>query len=162
MSLDMLKRVIDGRWIRLFIAMCYAYFCIIIMTEVVRRYVFGDSSAWGEMTARYAFVYMTYIAAAEAVRQKKHIRVDLLDRLAPPGIAKLFRIYSDLLITALALIVIYFSISLISIQIEVGIVMTAADVNMAFAQAALPLGWALILIRLVQGWASPLSNDTQN
>ena len=40
--------------------------------------------------------------------------------------------------------------------------MTAADVNMAFAQAALPLGWALILIRLVQGWASPLSNDTQN
>ena len=70
MSLDMLKRVIDGRWIRLFIAMSYAYFCIIIMTEVVRRYVFGDSSAWGEMTARYAFVYMTYIAAAEAVRQK--------------------------------------------------------------------------------------------
>ena len=47
-----------------------------------------------------------------------------------------------------------------SIQIEVGIVMTAADVNMAFAQAALPLGWALILIRLVQGWVSPLSNDT--
>ena len=162
MSLDMLKRVIDGRWIRLFIAMSYAYLCIIIMTEVVRRYVFGDSSAWGEMTARYAFVYMTYIAAAEAVRQKKHIRVDLLERLAPPGIVKLFKIYSDLLITALALIVIYFSISLISIQIEVGIVMTAADVNMAFAQAALPLGWALILIRLVQGWVSPPSNDTQN
>ena len=162
MSLDMLKRVIDGRWIRLFIAMSYADFCIIIMTEVVRRYVFGHSSAWGEMTARYAFVYMTYIAAAEAVRQKKHIRVDLLDRLAPPGIVKLFKLYSDLLITALALIVIYFSISLISIQIEVGIVMTAADVNMAFAQAALPLGWALILIRLVQGWVSPPSNDTQN
>ena len=160
--MDMLKRVIDGRWIRLFIAMTYSYFCIIIMTEVVRRYVFGDSSAWGEMTARYAFVYMTYIAAAEAVRQKKHIRVDLLDRLAPAGIVKLFRIYSDLLITALALIVIYFSISLISIQIKVGIVMTAADVNMAFAQAALPLGWALILIRLVQGWASPRSNETQS
>ena len=88
----MLKRVIDGRWIRLFIAMSYAYFCIIIMTEVVRRYVFGDSSAWGEMTARYAFVYMTYIAAAEAVRQNKHIRVDLLDRLAPPGGVKLYKI----------------------------------------------------------------------
>ena len=158
--LDMLKRVIDGRLIRLFIAMTYSYFCIIIMTEVVRRYVFGDSSAWGEMTARYAFVYMTYMAAAEAVRQKKHIRVDLLDRLAPPGIVKLIKIYSDLLVTALALIVIYYSISLMSIQIEVDIVMTAADVNMAFAQAALPLGWALILIRLVQGWVSPLSNDT--
>ena len=86
----------------------------------------------------------------------------MLDRLAPPGIVKLFKIYSDLLITALALTVIYFSVSLMSIQIEVGIVMTAADVNMAFAQAALPLGWALILIRLAQGWASPRSNETQS
>jgi TRAP-type C4-dicarboxylate transport system permease small subunit len=30
--------------------------------------------------------------------------------------------------------------------------MTAADVNMAFAQAALPLGWTLIIIRIVQNW----------
>ena len=30
--------------------------------------------------------------------------------------------------------------------------MTAADVNMAFAQAALPLGWILIIIRIVQNW----------
>ena len=30
--------------------------------------------------------------------------------------------------------------------------MTAADINMAFAQAALPLGWTLIVIRIIQNW----------
>ena len=150
--LDTVKRFLDGRLIRLFIVIAYSYFCIIIVTEVVRRYIFGDSSAWGEMTARYSFVYMTYMAAAEAIRHKKHIRVDLIDRIASTHAVKLFKIYADLMTAVLAILIIYYSILLMKIQISVGIVMTAADLNMAFAQAALPLGWALILIRLAQTW----------
>ena len=150
--LNMVKRFLDGRWIRLFIVIAYSYFCIIIVTEVVRRYVFGDSSAWGEMTARYSFVYMTYMAAAEAIRYRKHIRVDLIDRLASPNVVTLFKLYADVMTAVLAILIIYFSITLMKIQISVGIVMTAADINMAFAQAALPLGWTLILIRLAQSW----------
>ena len=153
--LNMVKRFLDGRWIRLFIVITYSYFCIIIVTEVMRRYVFGDSSAWGEMTARYSFVYMTYMAAAEAIRYKKHIRVDLIDRLASPNAVKLFKLYADVMTTVLAILIIYYSILLMKIQISVGIVMTAADINMALAQAALPLGWALILIRLAQSWFGP-------
>jgi TRAP-type C4-dicarboxylate transport system permease small subunit len=45
------------------------------------------------------------------------------------------------------------------IQWTAGIVMTAADVNMAFAQAALPLGWILIVVRIVQGWGNPVTPD---
>ena len=159
--LNMVKRFLDGRWIRLFIVITYSYFCIIIVTEVVRRYVFGDSSAWGEMTARYSFVYMTYMAAAEAIRYKKHIRLDLIDRLVSPNAVTLFRLYADVMTAFLAILIIYFSISLMKIQISVGIVMTAADINMAFVQAALPLGWALILIRLAQSWfGSPQVENT--
>ena len=153
--LNLVKTFLDGRWIRLFIVITYSYFCIIIVTEVVRRYVFGDSSAWGEMTARYSFVYMTYMAAAEAIRCKKHIRVDLIDRLASSNAVRLFKLYADTMTAVLAILIIYHSILLMKIQISVGIVMTAADINMAFAQAALPLGWALILIRLAQSWFSP-------
>ena len=95
---------------------------------------------------------MTYMAAAEAIRYKKHIRVDLIDRLASPNAVKLFKIYADFMTAVLAILIIYYSILLMKIQISVGIVMTAADMNMALAKAALPLGWALILIRLAQNW----------
>ena len=78
------NKFFDGKWVRAFIVLTYSYFCLIILIEVIRRYAFGDSSAWGEMTARYAFVYMTYAAAAEGIRQKKHIRVDLIDKIIKP------------------------------------------------------------------------------
>ena len=146
------NKFFDGKWVRAFIVLTYSYFCLIILIEVIRRYAFGDSSAWGEMTARYAFVYMTYAAAAEGIRQKKHIRVDLIDKIIKPKSMTLLNIYYDILVTIVAILVIYYSLKLINVQLTFGIVMTAADINMAFAQAALPLGWALILIRITQNW----------
>ena len=144
------NKFFDGKWVRAFIVLTYSYFCLIILIEVIRRYAFGDSSAWGEMTARYAFVYMTYAAAAEGIRQKKHIRVDLIDKIIKPKSMTLLNIYYDILVTIVAILVIYYSLKLINVQLTFGIVMTAADINMAFAQAALPLGWTLILIRITQ------------
>ena len=146
------NKFFDGKWVRAFIVLTYSYFCLIILIEVIRRYAFGDSSAWGEMTARYAFVYMTYAAAAEGISQKKHIRVDLIDKIIKPKSMTLLNIYYDILVTIVAILVIYYSLKLINVQLTFGIVMTAADINMAFAQAALPLGWALILIRITQNW----------
>ena len=146
------NKFFDGKWVRAFIVLTYSYFCLIILIEVIRRYAFGDSSAWGEMTARYAFVYMTYAAAAEGIRQKKHIRVDLIDKIIKPKNITLLNIYYDILVTIVAILVIYYSLKLINVQLTFGIVMTAADINMAFAQAALPLGWALMLIRITQNW----------
>ena len=150
--LDKSNKFFDGKWVRAFIVLTYSYFCLIILIEVIRRYAFGDSSAWGEMTARYAFVYMTYAAAAEGIRQKKHIRVDLIDKIIKPKSMTLLNIYYDILVTIVAILVIYYSLKLINVQLTFGIVMTAADINMAFAQAALPLGWTLILIRITQNW----------
>ena len=146
------NKFFDGKWVRAFIVLTYSYFCLIILIEVIRRYAFGDSSAWGEMTARYAFVYMAYAAAAEGIRQKKHIRVDLIDKIIKPKSLTLLNIYYDILVTIVAILVIYYSLKLINVQLTFGIVMTAADINMAFAQAALPLGWALMLIRITQNW----------
>lgn len=154
-------RFLDSGIIKWFIIGTYAYFCLIILIEVIRRYVFGDSSPWGEMTARYAFVYLTYVAASEGIRQGRHIRIDLLPNTLTGTAAKILRLYVDALILILAVCIIYYSVELMGIQWSVGIVMGAADINMAFAQAALPLGWTLIVIRLFQNWTQPLPQPLQ-
>ena len=58
----------------------------------------------------------------------------------------------DALTLLLAGVIIFYALELMQIQGTAGIVMTAADVNMAFAQAALPIGWLLIIIRIAQNW----------
>ena len=70
-------------WLGFFL---YAYLAGIIVVEVFRRYVLNAASTWGEETAIYAFIWLSYIAAAKGVRSRRHLAVDTLrDRMPRIG-----------------------------------------------------------------------------
>lgn len=142
--------LLDSRLEAWLITIFYSYFCLIMLVEVVRRYLLGGSSQWGEMTARYAFVYLVYIAVAQVAKTRDDIRIDVLPRrLGPKGRLILYA-YFDTLYLLLVALVIYYSIDVIRLSVEYGTVMTALELNVGFAQAALPVGWTLLAYRVVQ------------
>lgn len=143
-------RFIDGPLVKIVVVSAYAYFFLIILSEVFMRYFFSHSTNWGEMTARYSFVYFAYIAAAEAFRYDEHIRIDLLpNKLGTTG-RRVLETYSDFLCILISIAVIYYSIKLMNIQQMANIRMHALPVNMSWAQLALPVGWGLMIIRILQ------------
>ena len=155
-------RKIDDNLEKWLIGIAYAYFCLIILVEVVRRHVFSATSVWGEMTARYAFVFLVYMAVAEVARTRDHIRIDVVPRsLGPRGRFYLY-LYFDLLYLVLAGLVVWYSLQVMKLQIDTRTLMTGFDVNMAFAQAALPLGWGLLMYRVLQRFARTLRSYRQH
>lgn len=143
-------RFVDGPLVQMVVVLAYAYFFLIILSEVFMRYFFQHSTNWGEMTARYAFVYFAYIAAAEAFRHDEHISIDLLpNKLGETG-RKALETYGDFLCILISVAVIYYSLGLMEIQQRANIRMHALPVNMSWAQLALPLGWGLMIIRIMQ------------
>jgi TRAP-type C4-dicarboxylate transport system substrate-binding protein len=52
----------------------------------LRREVLSYSSIWGEEIVRYSFIYLAWIGAAAAVRERGHIRIDvILNMYGPDG-----------------------------------------------------------------------------
>lgn len=141
---------LDGAFVRWIVIAAYSYFFLIILAEVVMRHVLSFSTAWGEMTARYAFVYFAYIAAAEAFRHDEHIRIDFVPGFLGPKGRMILESYIDLLCILVSGCVIWYSLQVMDIQLMAKIRMHALPLNMAFAEAALPLGWALMVIRILQ------------
>lgn len=138
------------------ITITYSYFCLIILVEVVRRHLLGATSVWGEMTARYAFVFLVYVAVAEVARTRDHIRIDIVPRMLGPRGRLWLYIYFDVLYLVLATLVVWYSLQVMKLQLDTNTLMTGFDVNMAFAQAALPLGWGLLIYRVLQRFARTL------
>lgn len=128
----------------------YAYFCAIIFIEVVLRYFFSTSTSWGEMTARYAFVFLASIAAAEAAKNNNHIRIDIVPRTLGPRARLLLYLYFDLLQLVLGALIVVYAIRIMGLQWTTGQMMQSLDVNMAFAYLALPLGWGLFVMRVAR------------
>lgn len=75
------------------------FYVIIVGTtaiEVLRREVLAYSSAWGEEVVRYSFIYLACIGGAAAIKERAHIRIDVLFHNASPRAKALLYIFGDL------------------------------------------------------------------
>ena len=84
----MLNAFIDRccRWINLLIAMALAVMVVMVFGNVVLRYAFNSGIAISEEVSRWLFVWITFLGAIVAVRERGHLGTDfLLARLPPLG-----------------------------------------------------------------------------
>jgi TRAP-type C4-dicarboxylate transport system permease small subunit len=128
----------------------YAFVCAVIIQEVGRRYLLNYSSAWAEETARYAFIYLGWIGAAYAVRERAHIRFDIVLHRLPAGLHGYLYVFAELATLVFALIALRFSLHTIDQLLTFGATTFVLRVNKLWAEAAVPIGFTLIAIRCVQ------------
>ncbi len=134
----------------------YVMLTLTMAIEVVRREVFAYSSIWGEETVRYAFIYLAWIGAASAVRERAHIRIDVLMHYVSPKIKTLMYMFGDLVMFVVALVALYWSFETLLVSLKYGSVTHGLRVSLAWFLAAVPIGFSLIILRLIQSFLADL------
>ncbi len=135
------------RWLLL---VFYSMIVATIASEVVRRFGLNYSSIWGEEIARYSFIYLAWIGASAAVRERAHIRIDvILNYLPVRGQAGIY-LLGDTAMVILAVVAFYWSLHPIITSLEYGSVTHGLRISQVWFTAAVPLGFAMILFRLAQ------------
>ena len=94
------------RWLLL---VFYTMLVVTMFIEVLRREVLSYSSIWGEEIVRYSFIYLAWIGAAAAVRQRGHIRIDVLMQYVGPRVKAALYLFGDAVMFGVALIAFYWS-----------------------------------------------------
>jgi TRAP-type C4-dicarboxylate transport system permease small subunit len=128
----------------------YAMVVLTVFMEVFRRFFLSYSSIWSEEIARYAFIYIAWIGAAAAIRERAHIRIDVLLPLLPNRWRTLTYIFGDVVTMVLAVIALYWSMEPVINSIHFGSVTHGLRISQAWFLFAVPLGFSLMIIRLVQ------------
>lgn len=118
--------------------------------EVIRREVFSYSSIWGEEIVRYSFIYLCWIGAAAAVRERAHIRIDvILNYLSNRGKAIVY-VFGDLVTLALAVLALWLALEAVEVSWRFGSVSHGLRVSMIWFYMAVPIGFSLMIFRLLQ------------
>ncbi|WP_245573806.1 TRAP transporter small permease [Neptunomonas japonica] len=140
------------RWLLL------VFYVVIVLTvgvEVIRRFTLSYSSIWGEEVARYAFIYLAWIGAASAVKDRAHIRIDVILNFLPRNGKLLVYILGDVVMIGVSGLAFSYSVETLLVSIKFGSVTHGLGISQAWFIAAVPLGFSLMLFRL---WQS-LSRD---
>lgn len=76
-TLDLIQKLIN-----IFLSAAIFAMTLIIFFQVISRYIFNSPLVWSEELSRYLFVWISFLAIADAVRTKSHIALSILtDRM---------------------------------------------------------------------------------
>lgn len=136
----------------------YTLLVATMAVEVIRREIFAYSSIWGEEIVRYAFIYLAWIGASAAVRERAHIRIDVIFNYVSPRVKALLYIFGDFVMMIIAVLALYWSFETVSVSWKFGSVSHGLRVSMVWFLMAVPIGFGLMSFRLVQSFLRDLAD----
>jgi len=143
-------RHIDANGERYLMLVFYCFIVFVIVVEVFRRFVLDFSSLWGEEAARFAFIYLGWVGASYGVKQRAHIRFDVMLHILPKHLHGYLYLFGELCTLVFAGFALYWSLDTIAIQIQFDALAPALRISQVWFEAAVPIGFSMMTVRVLQ------------
>lgn len=133
------------------------YFCvwtmaimtILVFIQVVMRYLFSNSLSWSEELARYIFLWLSWIGASYAVKERSHFRVEMFANMIKGSARRFFEAFVLIVWFLFSFVLAWLGTDLVLFLAESGQNSSAMEIPMTWAYAAVPVGCALMCFRLL-------------
>lgn len=126
-----------------------AFNVALVFLQVVMRYIFHNSLSWSEELARYVFLWQTWLGASYAVKEHRHLRVEMLADLLKGRPRLFFELFVLIIWFAFSLFLAYEGTKLTLFLAESGQRSAAMEISMSWVYASVPVGCVLMALRLI-------------
>lgn len=134
---------------KLFLAVTVAIMIIVIIYQVILRYVFSASNAWSEELAKwYLFIYDVMVAAAIATRRNSHLQVDAFIGILKPRTKAIYTVIAT--IVGIVFLAFLFCYSVVLCQAAAVNVSAGLKIPMSVPYACMPIGAVLMILTSIE------------
>jgi len=124
-------------------------------TQIFMRNAFGGGFLWADPFLRTLVVWTAMLGALAAVRDDKHIAVDVLQRFLPSGAQRAARALTLLFAAAICAALAWYGWGLVSVDLDGGANSDFGVPNWML-ESILPIGFGLMALRFVlRAFAAP-------
>lgn len=143
-------KLLDDHFEEAVIFVALSAMSLIIALQVLMRYGFQSSLSWSEEIARYLFIWLIYIGISYGVKKSAHVSVTALDLVLSPRAQHVMKLIATVVFLLFALAVVYYGQDVCSRIGRLGQEAPATGIHMWMVYAAVPTGFTLTCIRLIQ------------
>jgi C4-dicarboxylate transporter DctQ subunit len=135
------------------IAILMVFMTVVTFWQVVLRYVFNSGLLWGNEATLYAFAWLVVFGLAYGVRTRAHLGIDIVVRMLAGPARRVVGLLAIGLSILYAAMLGYGAFIYVAKLYEVGIHAEDIEVPRWLLSAIMPIGFALLGIRLAyEGW----------
>ena len=143
-------KLLDEKLEEVFLVIILIAAVIIVAMQVVTRYILKVPLPWSEEIARYLFLWLTWVGASYATKERKHVSIDLVYEKLPAGGQMICKIITNIIWVIFLFMMARLSLKLTMSVASGGQVATGSGIPMWVPYASIPTGMTLMTIRLLQ------------
>lgn len=125
------------------------------LKEMISRYV--GLSVWSEETARYVFIWISYLAIPLAIRERSNIRVDIVYDRLPARVQAASWVVVDACLLLLSCFMLLKGLEHVGMQIEMPQTTAALQIPYFIPYLILPVGFGLMVVRALEDVAAQMA-----
>lgn len=136
--------------------------------NVTGRYVFGHAFAWAEEVMQFLMIACVFFAFVDVTLKREHIRMDIVVRMLPVALQRLFSVLCNLMLLGVCGTVVIFGAPIVWKLYEFGQTSDAAEIKVFIPQLVVPVGLAaaaIVLLLRLRHWGedfeAPTSHGTE-
>lgn len=123
---------------------------IVMLIQIVMRYVFNDSLTWSEEFCRYCFIWFMFVGFSYSIRFDLDLRVDAIVNLMPETVKKIVNVVGLILCLLLTSYLFANSFQTVANVIKTGEMSTGLHLPLKFIYAASVFGYGMGTLRYIQ------------
>lgn len=123
---------------------------LVMILQVVTRYVFNYSMSWSDELVRYFLVWSCFLSVSFCVKKRISIKIDSLLHALPERAKPWLRAVRHLIILIFCILMIPFAVTFIRQAVASGATSAAMQVPMYYIQSAPLVGFVLLAVRCFQ------------
>ncbi|MHB8908147.1 MAG: TRAP transporter small permease [Syntrophales bacterium] len=127
---------------------CVVLMSLLVIAQVIFRYVFNDPLDWSEELARFTFIYLAFIGIGAAYGRRRHMFVDAVLIELPPRLRRIVEVSVAGLATAFLVTVIGITIRTILDLYRMEVNTPALELPMAYIYLVIPLGLSALIAQI--------------
>ena len=144
-------------WVeKLVLAVIVLLMSVLVMVtsyQVFSRYVLNHPLRWSEELSRYLLVWIVFLGAWAALKEGRHLGMDILSRHIPPRWRTRLGVVVDAVVLAFLIAVLAIAPEILEITSRQR--SAVLRVPMSLIYLAFPVGAALMSVEIVLGWLDP-------
>lgn len=134
---------------------------LLVAAQVVTRFILKVPLPWSEEIARYMFLWLTWVGASYATKERKHVRIDIIYEKLPEKGKKICTAISTVIWIVFLAVMVYLSVRLTASVASGGQIAVGSGIPMWIPYASIPVGMGLMLFRLLQNTVHDLKHKEE-
>ena len=140
------NKILDGISV-----LCMVLILLLVVAQVVLRYVFNSPLTWSEELAVFVMIWLTFIGSLICMRDREHIEVTILVDSLPHKLQRIVLTFSRLASVLFLLVVAYYGFELVTENMTV--TSPANKISMGLVYTIIPLSSVGMVFYLVKSIA---------